>query len=396
MGTGTDAKLQATEVGVEAAVRARYERAARKTEDLLCSPVEYEEEYLKAIPKEILERDYGCGDPSRFARPGDAVLDLGSGGGKICYILSQKVGATGRVIGVDSNDEMLGLARRHRGNVAKKIGYSNVEFRKARIQDLKLDYELLDEHLSRHPVENSRDLLKVEALTDELRTMSPLIPDNSVDLVVSNCVLNLVRDEDKHQLIHEMYRVLRKGGRIAISDIVSDEDIPDHMKRDPELWSGCVSGAFREDLFLKTLEDAKFYGITLERWESKPYRTVEGIEFRSVTLQAVKGKEGPCIERNQAVIYKGPWKKVSDDDGHLLERGRRMAVCEKTFGIYSKAPYRDDFIFLEPFEPTPEEEAKPFDCRRVAFRHPRETKGQEYNVTESSGEACCAPGESCG
>ena len=277
MGTGTDAKLQASQVGVEAAVRARYERAARETEHVLCSPVEYEEEYLKAIPKEILERDYGCGDPSRFARPGDTVLDLGSGGGKICYILSQKVGAPGRVIGVDSNDEMLGLARRHRGNVAKKIGYSNVEFCKARIQDLKLDYELLDEHLSRHPVENSRDLLKVEALADELRTTSPLIPDNSVDLVVSNCVLNLVRDEDKHQLIHEMYRVLRKGGRIAISDIVSDEDIPDHMKRDPELWSGCVSGAFREDLFLKTLEEAKFYGITLERWESKPYRTVEGI-----------------------------------------------------------------------------------------------------------------------
>ena len=396
MGTSTEPKLQPAEIGVEAAVRARYERAAQETEDLLCSPVAYEEEYLKVIPKEIIERDYGCGDPSRFAGPGDTVLDLGSGSGKICYILSQKVGATGRVIGVDFNDEMLGLARRYRNEVAKKIGYSNVEFRKARIQDLKLDYELLDEHLRRHPVGNSHDLLKVEALADELRTTRPLIPDHSVDLVVSNCVLNLVRDEDKLQLIHEMYRVLRRGGRIAISDIVSDEDIPDHMKRDPELWSGCVSGAFREDLFLKTLEEAKFYGITFERWESKPYRRVEGIEFRSVTLQAVKGKEGPCIERNQAVIYKGPWKKVFDDDGHVLERGRRMAVCEKTFGIYSKAPYRDDFILLEPYEPTPEDEAKLFDCRRVAFRDLRETKGQDYNVTESSGEVCCGPGESCG
>ena len=392
---GTSTRIEPSELGAEASVQSRYGKAAQSTEAALCSPVRYNPKFLEAIPQEILDRDYGCGDPSEFAQPGETVLDLGSGAGKICYILAQKVGPTGRVIGVDFNDEMLGLARRYQDEVAKRIGYSNVEFRKGRIQDLKLDYQQLDAHLNGKPVQNSGDLLRVEALADELRRSQPLVADESVDLIVSNCVLNLVRDEDKTQLIGEMYRVLRRGGRLAVSDIVSDEDIPEHMKRDPELWSGCVSGAFREDLFLHALEEAKFYGVTIEKWEEKPYRTIEGIEFRSLTIQARKGKEGPCIERNQAVVYRGPWKKVYDDDGHVLERGRRMAVCEKTFGIYSKAPYRDDLIFLEPYETVPSEKAAAFDCRRTATRHPRETKGQEYNVTESSGDACCEPGESC-
>ena len=393
--TGLQPPALEADVGAEASVQSGYGKAAHQRESALCSPVRYDPKFLEAIPQEILDRDYGCGDPSEFAQPGETVLDLGSGAGKICYILAQKVGSTGRVIGVDFNDEMLGLARRYQDEVAERIGYSNVEFRKGRIQDLKLDYQQLDAHLGRKPVQNSGDLLRVEALADELRRSQPLVPDESVDLIVSNCVLNLVRDDDKTQLIREMYRVLRRGGRLAVSDIVSDEDIPEHMKRDPELWSGCVSGAFREDLFLRALEEAKFYGVTIERWERKPYRTIERIEFRSLTVQAVKGKESPCLERNQAVVYRGPWKKVFDDDGHVLERGRRMAVCEKTFGIYSKAPYRDDLIFLEPYETVPAEKAAAFDCRRTAMRHPRETKGQEYNVTESSGEACCEPGGSC-
>jgi arsenite methyltransferase len=382
-------------VGVEEAVRARYGQAARQREEDLCCPVEYEPRYLEAIPPEILERDYGCGDPSRYARPGETVLDLGSGSGKICYILAQRVGSEGRVIGVDFNDEMLELARRHQGEVARRLGYSNVEFRKGRIQDLRLDYELLDLHLKKHPVTDSSGMLRLEAHADALRRTTPLVADQSVDLVVSNCVLNLVREEDKQQLISEIYRVLRTGGRIAISDIVSDEDIPENLKNDPELWSGCISGAYREDQFLEAFEKAGFYGIAFDRWESKPFRTVEGIEFRAVTVVAHKGKEGACLERNQAVIYRGPWKKVHDDDGHILERGKRTAVCDKTFGIYSRPPYREQFVFVEPYSEIPLAEAKPFDCRGRALRHPRETKGADYRVTESSGESCCGPDGCC-
>jgi arsenite methyltransferase len=383
-------------VSIEEAVRTRYAEAARaREENLCCSTAEYDQQYLEAIPREVIERDYGCGDPSRYAQRGETVLDLGSGSGKSCYILAQRVGPEGKVIGVDFNDEMITLARRHQPEIARRLGYSNVQFRKGRIQDLRLDYELLDRYLREHPVETSTQLLDLEAHAETLRRSAPLVPDDSVDLVVSNCVLNLVRDEDKQQLVREIYRVLRVGGRMAVSDIVSDEDIPAELKSDPDLWSGCISGAFREDLFLETLEEAKFYGIAIDRYESKPFRTIDGIEFRAVTVVAYKGKEGPCLERRQAVIYKGPWKKVYDDDGHVLERGKRMAVCDKTFRIYSRPPYRDHFVFIAPYTDVPLEEAKPFDCRGRAYRHPRETKGLDYRVTKSSGESCCGPEGCC-
>ena len=111
------------EEGKEAAVTARYSRAAQERESALCCAVEYPEEYLNAIPDEILKVDYGCGDPTPYVRRGDTVLDLGSGSGKTCFVLSQVVGRGGRVIGVDCNQQMLGLARKHRHVVASRLGY---------------------------------------------------------------------------------------------------------------------------------------------------------------------------------------------------------------------------------------------------------------------------------
>ncbi len=237
---------EATHLDVDQAVRDRYEEAAQSRQTALCCPVDYDPQYLAVIPQEVLDRDYGCGDPSRHVRAGDTVLDLGSGGGKICFIAAQMVGPRGRVIGVDLNDEMLELARRSVPHVAEAIGYTNVEFRRGRIQDLALDLDRLDDWLSAHPVHSSADLAALEDRAARLRREEPLIADESIDLVVSNCALNLVRSDAKSQLIREIHRVLRRDGRIAISDIVSDEPVPEALKADPELWSGCISGAFHE------------------------------------------------------------------------------------------------------------------------------------------------------
>src|SRR5262244_1882468 len=136
----------------ESAVRARYEAAARVKENALCCPVSYDPRYLQMIPKEIRDKDYGCGDPSQYVREGDTVLDLGSGGGKICYIAAQIVGKKGRVIGVDFNPEMLALARKYRREMAKKLGYDVVEFHRARIQDLALPLDAIDAWLAKSPV----------------------------------------------------------------------------------------------------------------------------------------------------------------------------------------------------------------------------------------------------
>jgi ubiquinone/menaquinone biosynthesis C-methylase UbiE len=378
----------------EAAVRERYSAAAEAREEALCCPVSYDPRYLAAIPDEVLERDYGCGDPSAFVREGETVVDLGSGSGKVCFIAALIVGPTGRVFGVVANAEMLALAEGARSIVAERIGYANVEFRKGRIQDLRLDHALVDAWLAERPISSSGDLAAFEAFCAEARAERPLVADESVDLVLSNCVLNLVRPDEKEALFAEIFRVVRRGGRVAISDIVSDEEVPEHLRRDPELWSGCVSGAYREDAFLDAFDRAGFYGMQIVKRDERPWRTVEGIEFRSMTVVAHKGKQGPCLERNQAVIYSGPWRKVIDDDGHVLERGKRTAVCDKTFGIYSREPYAHDILPVEPFVEVPLEEAGQFDCRRTAVRDPRETKGRGYDVTSTGGE-CCEPGECC-
>jgi ubiquinone/menaquinone biosynthesis C-methylase UbiE len=373
---------------VEKAVRERYAAAAQQREEALCCPIDYDPRTLEAIPPEVLERDYGCGDPSRYVRPGDTVLDLGSGGGKICFIASQLAGEQGRVIGVDLNDDMLALARRSAPLVAARIGYANVEFRRGLIQDLALPIDRLEAWLAERPVASLAGLAACEAEADRLRREQPLVASDSIDLVVSNCVLNLVRSQDKSQLIREIFRVLRRGGRIAISDIVSDEPVPEHLRRDPELWSGCVSGAFEEREILRELEDAGFHAIAIDTWSDAPFQTVEGIEFRSLTITARKGKQGPCDEAHQAVIYRGPWREVRDDDGHVLRRGERTAVCAKTFGILTSEPYADQLIPVPPREPVLEGARTPFDCSRERRRDPRETKGCAYRETRR-GSSCC-------
>ncbi|MBI4490070.1 MAG: methyltransferase domain-containing protein [Deltaproteobacteria bacterium] len=378
----------------EKAVLRRYERAAREPEVGLCVPVAYDPHLLELIPDEIIEKDYGCGNPSKYVREGEAVVDLGSGSGKACYIMAQIVGPQGRVIGVDFNEEMLAVARKYQGRIGQKLGYHNVEFRRGKIQNLKLNLDLVEEYLANHPVRSLSDLNKLQAFEEKISHEQPLIPDESVDVIVSNCVLNLVRPEDKTELFSEMYRALKRGGRVAISDIVSDEPVPDHLKNDPELWSGCIAGAFQEEEFLRAFEEARFYGIYIEDLQSQPYQTVEGIEFRSITITAYKGKEGPCIEHNQAVIYRGPWKQVVDDDNHVLPRGVRIAVCDKTYQIYSKPPYKDQIILMPPREQVPLEKAEVFDCSRDHKRHPRETKGMNYSVTETSSNVC-GPGSAC-
>jgi SAM-dependent methyltransferase len=376
---------------VEKSVKDRYAAAAQAQEAALCCPVEYNREYLKVIPEEVIERDYGCGDPSQHLHPGETVLDLGSGTGKICFIASQVVGPEGRVIGVDMTDDMLDVARRNAPVVAERIGYANVEFRKGRIQDLGLDLERLQADLTDNPIADANSFLAAQERAADLRVKYPLVANDSIDVVVSNCVLNLVGGREKGQLFEELFRVLRNGGRAVISDIVSDEDIPEDMADDPILWSGCISGAYREDTFLKAFEDAGFCGIRILKRDTDPWQTVQGIEFRSVTVEAFKGNQGQSLERNQAVIYKGPFRKVLDDDGHAMERGQRYAVCDKTYKLYQQAPYADDFEFIEPREAIPLADAQPYECREGELRHPRESKGLAYDATTEA--SSCETGE---
>src|SRR5215469_12723403 len=153
----------------ERSVYSRYAQAAQQAEEALCCAVKYDKNLLAAIPDEIIERDYGCGDPTPYVRAGDTVLDLGSGGGKVCYLAAQIVGPTGRVIGVDCNDEMLSLARRHQAEVARRIGYDVVDFRRGLIQDLRLDLDLLAAELAARPIDSPSRWLEMRSFEETLR-----------------------------------------------------------------------------------------------------------------------------------------------------------------------------------------------------------------------------------
>ena len=383
--------FDATNADVRDDVQQRYAAGAQAVEAALCCPVDYNTEYLKIIPQDVLDRDYGCGDPSRYVREGETVLDLGSGGGKICFIASQIVGPDGKVIGVDMTDDMLDLARSNAPIVAERVGYANVEFKRGHIEDLKLDLDSLNDWLADNPVQNASDMEVMDKEIMRLKTEMTMIPDESVDVIVSNCVLNLVSDSKKKQLFSEMFRVLKVGGRVAVSDIVSDEESPESLKQDARLWSGCISGALTEDNFVVALEEAGFHGVVVDKFELEPWQIVEGIEYRSATYLAYKGKQGECLEKNQALIYKGPWRNVQDDDGHVFRRGERSAVCEKTFKLLQKEPYADMFIPIEPaIEIEDRIEWPASDCG-VRKRDPQETKQGKPRITTdpSQSDSCC-------
>ncbi|PSO98784.1 MAG: methyltransferase, partial [Cyanobacteria bacterium SW_6_48_11] len=174
----TNRQQQLDSFNFESAVLERYQAGARQPKASLCCPTDYEGNYLAILPQEIIEKDYGCGDPTRHVPAGETVVDLGSGAGKNCYILAQKVGGDGKVIGVDLNDEMLALARKYRKEVGPKLGYHDFDFVKGKIQDLKLDAEQAEVWLDAHPITSMEKLGHLRQNAIAYVANPPLIPDN--------------------------------------------------------------------------------------------------------------------------------------------------------------------------------------------------------------------------
>jgi len=238
------------------AIQERYGSAALEKESCLCTPVGFNPVLLEAIPQEVIERDYVCGDPTKYVQKNDIVLDLGSGSGKNAFICAQIVGKEGKVIGVDQNPDMLSLSRSASIEVRKNIGINNTEFLKGSIEKL-----------------------------DELdKDLSPLIADKSVDIILSNCVLNLVSPESRNNLLRNIKRVLKDNGRIAISDIVSNKKVPLELQNDHDLWTGCISGAWYEPDFISDFKELGFKNLEFAERSDEPWKVIEDIEFRTVTL----------------------------------------------------------------------------------------------------------------
>lgn len=236
-------------------VKKKFSKAATTAvADYYC-PTGYDPKDLAHIPNEVLEVSYGCGNPAALAdiKEGETILDLGSGAGIDCFIAAKKLGKKGKVIGIDMTDEMIERATISAEKVAEVLGYNVVEFRKGNIMAL--------------PVE-----------------------DNSMDLVISNCVINLT--EDKTMVLDEIYRILKPGGRFIISDIVSNKPIPGYMKRDKELWNACLSGALTDKRFKEAAGNAGFPNVELIK--NYLYKKVDFIDFYSVTLKGTKPQKVQC------------------------------------------------------------------------------------------------------
>jgi arsenite methyltransferase len=204
-----------------------------------CDPITsnlYESGETSALPAEAIAASLGCGNPTALAElaAGETVLDLGSGGGIDVLLSARRVGPTGRAYGLDMTDEMLALARENQ----RKAGVSNVEFLKGEIEAIPL-------------------------------------PDNSVDVIISNCVINLSADKDR--VFAEAFRVLKPGGRFAVSDVVVRGDVPAAIRRSVELWIGCVAGALEEDEYRGKLGKAGFEAVGLE--PTRIYRTEDAREL---------------------------------------------------------------------------------------------------------------------
>jgi SAM-dependent methyltransferase len=291
-----------------AIVEKYYGAAAQTPQPGLCCPIQYDAGAVRHIPQEVMDRFYGCGSPITQANPraGETVVDLGSGGGIDIFIAAKYVGAEGRAIGIDMTDPMLEIANRNKPKVAANLGYDVAEFRKGFLEKVPVD-------------------------------------SRSVNLITSNCVINL--SPDKNAVFAEMWRMLKDHGRIVISDIVSEVEVPPWLRVNHELWGECISGALTERQLLADLEKAGFYGLAV--LGKTFWKTVEGFQFFSLTVRGYKfEKRAGCAFIGQSAMYNGPFKFTVDEEGHLFPRHEPVAVCTDTFAKLSHLPYSGQFTLI--------------------------------------------------
>ncbi|GAA3914988.1 methyltransferase domain-containing protein [Litoribacillus peritrichatus] len=279
---------------------------------------------LSNVHDEVLARYYGCGLVAPEKLKGARILDLGSGSGRDCYVLSQLVGEDGYVVGVDMTDEQLDIANKHIDFHADKYGYktSNVEFRKGYLESL-----------------------------EDLN-----LEENSFDIIVSNCVINLC--QDKEAVLKQAYNLLKPGGEIYFSDVYSDKRVPEALLSDPVLYGECLSGALYWNDFQNLAKKCGFLDPRLV--EDRPLAInnnaikakLGNIKFFSATYRLFKlpELEPACEDYGQAVIYKGDIPHHPEafelDKHHFIETGKVFPVCGNTWRMLNDTRFKEHFEFI--------------------------------------------------
>ncbi len=282
-----------------ASIRSFYSQAAEEVNEDIVNPVHYDSELMEHIPETARVRSYGCGSPVMDCnlQPGETLVDLGSGTGVECFIAAKQVGRQGRVYGVDMSDTMLAQANSARDKVAEQLGYGNIEFKKGFLEELPLT-------------------------------------DGCSDVIISNCVINLALN--KRQTFKEIARVLKPGGRLLISDVVHNTEVPLAIKLNEKLRGECIGGAMHERDLFGILDDFGFENISVVK--RYLYREIKGYPFYSLTYQAFK--PGPKNETN--LLYRGPFAGVVTDAGHLIQRG-----CSTKVRLPANLSIGTEFMLLD-------------------------------------------------
>ena len=299
-------------------IREDYAVAAANAVPLCCTDA-YDNVDLSWVPKEVLERNQGCSSPLTGSeleyRRGDTVVDLGCGAGLDAFLAARLVGPTGEVIGIDMTSEMLEVARRNVEPVTTALN---------------------------HPRPTTRFL---ESAIEKL----PLA-DESVDVVTSNCVVNLSRD--KEAVLREILRVLRPGGRFVLADVFSPQDVPQYMQNDRALVSQCLGGAMEIVSFLNLARAAGFRGV--RHTYSHGYRRLDGIDFQSLTMVGFKPSPAAAAGTHHATFI-GPCSEVTDEDGTVFRRGTATPISAQVAAMLRTRPFRSYFSVSK--DPKPLEEA---------------------------------------
>jgi SAM-dependent methyltransferase len=239
--------------------------------------------------------------------------------------------------------------------------------------DLRIDPHVADEAVKDAKPRNYAEYRMLAARITEHGAAAPLIPDSSTDLVVVDMLANRLNSSDTAKVLAEAFRVLRRGGRLMLTVLAGDEPIVPGTKVNFDSWYPTRLPLESEPA--AELGLAGFHGMTYHYSVGRPVHMIKGVEVRAFLVDAFKGKQGICLDQGHAVIYRGPWSAVLDDDGHRYERGERAAVCTKTYALLTRAPYREQFIGLPAYLPINAELAPLFVCDTPSRRDPKVTKG---------------------
>ncbi len=328
---------------------------------------------------------------SQHVAQGDRVLVLGDESVDSLHDVARRAGSGGAVLCLAEDLNVVRGLRERLTRPEPGEDEASILVACAAGADFSADLELLERELREEPVDSLQSLHRLKERLARRASENPLVPEASVNIVLFDAMSSRPSAEAGDSLLREAWRALRKGGRLVIRSLVSDELLsPDDIR---ELRQECIQGhVSTEEEFLAGMEQAGFYGVEILDWDEAPSHLVRGVEIRRVTARAYKGKEGPCFDCLHAVVYRGPWKRVHDDDGHAYRRGERTAVCEKTYRILMSEPYAGSFIPIPPYIGVPLEEARPFACQGVTKRDPRVSKGLKDEAPASGNQ----PPSSCG